>query len=113
MFCSSVRLWRTVIDQRSRVRLSYTVRSTVQSIFMPPAWLRSTRSDGSLVHWQELPIPLRVLCFIPGCAYQRSKFTNAHDGGLKMPKGHVIIDEARCKGCALCTTACPPQVLVI
>jgi 2-oxoglutarate ferredoxin oxidoreductase subunit delta len=30
-----------------------------------------------------------------------------------MAKGHVVIDEERCKGCALCTTACPHGVLVM
>lgn len=30
-----------------------------------------------------------------------------------MAKGRVVIDEARCKGCALCTTACPQGVLVM
>ena len=28
-----------------------------------------------------------------------------------MVKGIVIIDEDRCKGCGLCVTACPKQVL--
>jgi 2-oxoglutarate ferredoxin oxidoreductase subunit delta len=28
-----------------------------------------------------------------------------------MAKGRVVIDEDHCKGCALCTTACPPGVL--
>lgn len=27
------------------------------------------------------------------------------------PKGSVVIDTARCKGCELCIPACPPQVL--
>lgn len=27
------------------------------------------------------------------------------------PKGTVVIDTARCKGCELCIPACPPQVL--
>ena len=27
------------------------------------------------------------------------------------PKGFVSIDEERCKGCAMCVTVCPPQVL--
>ncbi|MBI3359958.1 MAG: 4Fe-4S binding protein [Chloroflexi bacterium] len=30
-----------------------------------------------------------------------------------MAKGRVVIDEVRCKGCALCTTACPPGVLTM
>jgi 2-oxoglutarate ferredoxin oxidoreductase subunit delta len=30
-----------------------------------------------------------------------------------MAKGHIIINEARCKGCTLCTTACPPKLIVI
>jgi 2-oxoglutarate ferredoxin oxidoreductase subunit delta len=30
-----------------------------------------------------------------------------------MAKGRVVIDEGRCKGCALCITACPQAVLVI
>ena len=29
------------------------------------------------------------------------------------PKGTVVIDAARCKGCELCVPACPPQVLRI
>jgi 2-oxoglutarate ferredoxin oxidoreductase subunit delta len=28
-----------------------------------------------------------------------------------MAKGMVIIDEDRCKGCGLCVTSCPKQVL--
>jgi 2-oxoglutarate ferredoxin oxidoreductase subunit delta len=28
-----------------------------------------------------------------------------------MARGTVIIDVDRCKGCELCTTACPPKVL--
>ena len=30
-----------------------------------------------------------------------------------MARGRVVINEAGCKGCALCTAACPPDVLVI
>ncbi len=30
-----------------------------------------------------------------------------------MAKGRVEIDEGRCKGCALCTSACPQDVLVL
>lgn len=30
-----------------------------------------------------------------------------------MAKGHVVIDENRCKGCALCITACQQHVLVM
>ena len=30
-----------------------------------------------------------------------------------MAKGHVVIREDQCKGCTLCVTACPQQVLVI
>ena len=30
-----------------------------------------------------------------------------------MAKGRVVIDEDRCKGCTLCTTICPPKVLVM
>ncbi len=30
-----------------------------------------------------------------------------------MAKGTVIIDQARCKGCTLCVTACPQNVLIM
>lgn len=30
-----------------------------------------------------------------------------------MAHGMVLIDEARCKGCALCTTACPQGIIEI
>jgi 2-oxoglutarate ferredoxin oxidoreductase subunit delta len=30
-----------------------------------------------------------------------------------MAKGHVTIDIDRCKGCVLCTTACPQDVLAM
>jgi len=30
-----------------------------------------------------------------------------------MPKGRVVIDETRCKGCALCVGACPPGLLTM
>lgn len=30
-----------------------------------------------------------------------------------MAKGTVIIDQERCKGCDLCTTVCPQQVLEV
>jgi 2-oxoglutarate ferredoxin oxidoreductase subunit delta len=30
-----------------------------------------------------------------------------------MAKGHVVIQEEQCKGCLLCTLACPQQVLVM
>jgi 2-oxoglutarate ferredoxin oxidoreductase subunit delta len=30
-----------------------------------------------------------------------------------MSKGRVVVDEGRCKGCTLCTTACIPGVLVM
>ena len=28
-----------------------------------------------------------------------------------MAKGHIEVDEAKCKGCGLCTTVCPYEVL--
>lgn len=28
-------------------------------------------------------------------------------------KGHVVVDEARCKGCGVCVTACPCDVLAL
>ena len=28
-----------------------------------------------------------------------------------MPKGRIAIDSEHCKGCALCTTACQPQLV--
>lgn len=28
-----------------------------------------------------------------------------------MAKGHIVVDEVRCKGCTLCVTACPPGVV--
>jgi 2-oxoglutarate ferredoxin oxidoreductase subunit delta len=30
-----------------------------------------------------------------------------------MPKGRIVIDEDRCKGCALCVTACPPALVLL
>lgn len=30
-----------------------------------------------------------------------------------MAKGRVVIDEDRCKGCTLCTTACPQDILLM
>jgi 2-oxoglutarate ferredoxin oxidoreductase subunit delta len=28
-----------------------------------------------------------------------------------MPKGRIVVDTERCKGCALCTTACPSTLI--
>lgn len=28
-----------------------------------------------------------------------------------MSKGHIVVDEARCKGCALCTSACQQRLI--
>lgn len=28
-------------------------------------------------------------------------------------KGAIVVDEARCKGCALCVTACPTRTLAL
>jgi 2-oxoglutarate ferredoxin oxidoreductase subunit delta len=30
-----------------------------------------------------------------------------------MPKGRVVVEVQRCKGCTLCTTACPQEILVM
>ena len=30
-----------------------------------------------------------------------------------MPKGRVVIEVQRCKGCTLCTTACPQEILAM
>ena len=30
-----------------------------------------------------------------------------------MAKGRIIIHETRCKGCELCTTACPKKLIVM
>jgi 2-oxoglutarate ferredoxin oxidoreductase subunit delta len=30
-----------------------------------------------------------------------------------MPKGRIEINEARCKGCSLCTVACPQAIIVM
>ncbi len=32
---------------------------------------------------------------------------------VTMAHGTILIDEERCKGCELCTTVCPPQVIVM
>jgi 2-oxoglutarate ferredoxin oxidoreductase subunit delta len=29
----------------------------------------------------------------------------------RMPKGRIVVDVERCKGCALCTTACPSTLI--
>lgn len=30
-----------------------------------------------------------------------------------MSKGHIVIDEARCKGCALCISACQQKLITL
>jgi 2-oxoglutarate ferredoxin oxidoreductase subunit delta len=30
-----------------------------------------------------------------------------------MPKGRVVVEVQRCKGCTLCTTVCPQAILVM
>lgn len=30
-----------------------------------------------------------------------------------MPKGRIVIDEDRCKGCELCVGACPPALVML
>jgi 2-oxoglutarate ferredoxin oxidoreductase subunit delta len=30
-----------------------------------------------------------------------------------MPKGRIVIDEERCKGCGLCVAACPPALVAL
>jgi len=30
-----------------------------------------------------------------------------------MPKGRIVIDEERCKGCELCVTGCPPALIAL
>jgi 2-oxoglutarate ferredoxin oxidoreductase subunit delta len=30
-----------------------------------------------------------------------------------MPKGRIVVDSERCKGCALCTTACPHTLIYL
>lgn len=30
-----------------------------------------------------------------------------------MSKGHIVVDEARCKGCGLCTAACQQRLVVL
>jgi len=30
-----------------------------------------------------------------------------------MAKGRIVVDESHCKGCALCTTACPQHILLM
>ncbi|WP_020500484.1 4Fe-4S dicluster domain-containing protein [Sciscionella marina] len=32
---------------------------------------------------------------------------------MNQPRGTVVIDTERCKGCELCIEACPPDVLVM
>jgi 2-oxoglutarate ferredoxin oxidoreductase subunit delta len=29
------------------------------------------------------------------------------------PKGRIVVNEVYCKGCELCVSACPPQVMVL
>lgn len=31
----------------------------------------------------------------------------------RKPRGHLVIDIEKCKGCELCIRACPPEVLVM
>jgi len=37
--------------------------------------------------------------------------SNGKTTARKKPKGQVVITEERCKGCGLCTTFCPADVL--
>ncbi len=30
-----------------------------------------------------------------------------------MAKGRIVIDEGRCKGCRLCVSVCPPEILAV
>jgi 2-oxoglutarate ferredoxin oxidoreductase subunit delta len=30
-----------------------------------------------------------------------------------MPKGRIVVDEERCKGCALCAAACPTKLVAL
>lgn len=34
-------------------------------------------------------------------------------GGAPVAKGRIVIDEAMCKGCELCTTVCPKDLITI